>query len=50
MVSPDGAPVDEAAWLYDQAFALFAMAQAARVLPERKAELVGKAHDLRRAG
>ena len=35
VVAPDGAPVDEAAWLYDQAFALFALAQAARVLPER---------------
>jgi len=39
LVAPDGAPVNEATWLYDQAFALFALAQAARVLPER--------HDLR---
>ncbi len=49
VVSPDGAPVDDAAWLYDQAFALFAMAQAAQVLPERQAKLTGMAHDLRRA-
>ena len=31
VVSPKGAVVDDAAWLYDQAFALFAMAQATRV-------------------
>jgi mannose/cellobiose epimerase-like protein (N-acyl-D-glucosamine 2-epimerase family) len=30
VVSPEGAVVDDAAWLYDQAFALFAMAQATR--------------------
>ncbi len=35
LVAPDGAPMDETAWLYDQAFALFALAQAARALPER---------------
>jgi mannose-6-phosphate isomerase len=35
LVAPDGASVDEAAWLYDQAFALFALAQAWRVMPER---------------
>lgn len=49
VVAPDGSPVDDKAWLYDQAFALFAMAQAAGALPERKAELAGKAHALRRA-
>ena len=31
VVSPDGSVVDGDAWLYDQAFALFAMAQATRV-------------------
>lgn len=35
VVAPDGASVDETAWLYDQAFALFALAQAAQALPER---------------
>jgi len=48
VVAPDGSPVDEAAWLYDQAFALLAMAKAAQVLPERKADLLGKAHAIRR--
>lgn len=35
VVSPEGTPVDDAAWLYDQAFALFALARAAHMLPER---------------
>jgi mannose-6-phosphate isomerase len=48
VVAPDGAVVDDAAWLYDQAFALFAMAQAARVLPERT-DLRPTAHALREA-
>jgi mannose-6-phosphate isomerase len=33
-VSPDGAPVDENVALYDQAFVLFSMAQAARALKD----------------
>ncbi len=48
VVAPDGAVVDDAAWLYDQAFALFAMAQAGRALPERT-DLHPTAHALRRA-
>jgi mannose-6-phosphate isomerase len=35
MVAPDGVPVDERANLYDQAFALFGLAAAYTVLPER---------------
>lgn len=46
VVAPDGSPVDEAAWLYDQAFALFAMAQAAHALPEQRADLAAKARAL----
>ncbi len=38
-VSPAGSIVDDSAWLYDQAFALFAFAQASRTLPERRSEL-----------
>jgi len=36
-VRPGGAPADETVMLYDQAFALFAMAMAYKVLPERAA-------------
>ncbi len=49
VVAPDGSPVDEAAWLYDQAFALFAMAQASSAISERRDELLGAANALRRA-
>ena len=49
VVSPEGAPVDEAAWLYDQAFALFAMAQAARALPAQRDALRVRAGDLLQA-
>jgi mannose-6-phosphate isomerase len=34
-VAPDGSPVDETAVLYDQAFALFAMAMVRRASPDR---------------
>lgn len=44
-VYPDGSPVEGVAELYDQAFALFAFAEARRHLPER-ADLTGRAHDL----
>lgn len=46
VVSSKGEPVDEAAWLYDQAFALFAMAQAARALPAQRGALCARARDL----
>jgi mannose-6-phosphate isomerase len=49
VVAADGSPVDDSAWLYDQAFALFALAQAGRVLPERLAELKARALILRAA-
>jgi len=45
IVAPDGQAVDDRAWLYDQAFALFATAQAARVLPGRS-DLRATAHSL----
>jgi mannose-6-phosphate isomerase len=45
LVSPEGAAIDESTWLYDQAFALFATAQAARAMPERK-DLNATAHTL----
>ena len=35
LVAADGAPADETAMLYDQAFSLLALASAARALPER---------------
>jgi mannose-6-phosphate isomerase len=44
-VKADGAVADDAAVLYDQAFALFALAMAYRVLPER-GELIVEAQDL----
>jgi mannose-6-phosphate isomerase len=44
-VKADGAIADDTAVLYDQAFALFALAMAYRVLPER-GELVVEAKDL----
>jgi mannose-6-phosphate isomerase len=34
LVRPDGSPADDTVWIYDQAFALFAMAEAARVSPD----------------
>jgi mannose-1-phosphate guanylyltransferase/mannose-6-phosphate isomerase len=43
LVGEDGAPVDETAMLYDQAFALFAFAWAARVLPGRAEVLADEA-------
>ena len=42
-VARDGAPVDETAVLYDQAFFLFAGAAAARAFPERCGALEGQA-------
>ena len=46
VVAPDGSPLDDNAWLYDQAFALFAMAQATRAMPGRT-DLVELARALR---
>ncbi len=43
LVTPDGAPLNDAALLYDQAFVLIARAAAARVLPERRRELEAEA-------
>ncbi len=39
LVGPNGESLDETADLYDQAFALFALAAAAKVLPERAEEV-----------
>jgi mannose-6-phosphate isomerase len=38
LVHEDGSPADDAVWLYDQAFALLAFAEAAQSLPNRKGE------------
>ena len=38
-IAADGAPADETAMLYDQAFALLALATAAKALPERAVDL-----------
>ncbi len=35
-VHADGSPADDAVWLYDQAFALLALNEASRALPERR--------------
>jgi mannose-1-phosphate guanylyltransferase/mannose-6-phosphate isomerase len=35
LVAPDGAPLDDTAMVYDQAFVLLALAQAAEVMPDR---------------
>jgi mannose/cellobiose epimerase-like protein (N-acyl-D-glucosamine 2-epimerase family) len=42
LVHADGSPADDTVWLYDQAFALLALAQASRALPHRD-DLSGKA-------
>ena len=46
MAAPDGAPLEEAALLYDQAFVLIALAAAARAMPERRRGLEAKAVEL----
>jgi mannose-1-phosphate guanylyltransferase/mannose-6-phosphate isomerase len=43
LVHADGSPADDTAMLYDQAFALFAMAWTARSLPERAERLADQA-------
>lgn len=43
LASPDGRLIDDSFDLYNQAFALFAMAQVARTYPTRAAEMEGKA-------
>jgi len=43
-VHADGAPADDAVWLYDQAFALLAMAEAWQAIPARRGELAASAH------
>ena len=48
LVSPDGAPLDETATLYDQAFAMLAMAALHRADPGR-GDLAGEANALRQA-
>ena len=45
-VTPDGAPLEEAALLYDQAFVLIALAAAARAMPERRRTLEARAVEL----
>ena len=35
LVHPDGTPADDTVWLYDQAFALLALSEACKALPER---------------
>ena len=35
LVHADGSPADDTAWLYDQAFALLALSEAAKTFPER---------------
>lgn len=48
LVAPDGAPLDNSAWLYDQAFALLGLA-AARSLPGSDPALETHAHGLLKA-
>lgn len=43
LVASDGSVLDDTAVLYDQAFALYALAEAARVLPRRLPELEARA-------
>ncbi len=38
LVEEDGTPADDTVWLYDQAFALLALAEASQAIPERKNE------------
>ena len=45
-VNADGSPNDDATFLYDQAFALFAMAAVAKAVPERRAEMARDANAL----
>ncbi|MGC1301260.1 MAG: AGE family epimerase/isomerase [Caulobacteraceae bacterium] len=45
-VNADGSPADEATFLYDQAFALFAMAAVAKAVPERREALAQDAYTL----
>jgi mannose/cellobiose epimerase-like protein (N-acyl-D-glucosamine 2-epimerase family) len=45
-VNIDGSPADDATYLYDQAFALFAMAAVAKAVPERRAEMARDANAL----
>jgi mannose-6-phosphate isomerase len=49
LVDVDGAMIDDTATLYDQAFALYALAEAARALPGRRTELEAIAHEARAA-
>jgi len=49
LVDAAGAPVDETAILYDQAFVLLALASAARAVPGRAAALAAEARALERA-
>ena len=46
LAATDGAPLDETALLYDQAFVLIALAAAARALPERRRALETQAGEL----
>jgi len=45
-VNADGSPADDTAWVYDQAFALFAFAAVAKAVPERRDELAREASAL----
>ena len=49
LVAPDGSVLDDTAVLYDQAFALYAMAEAGRALPHRLPELEAHALGIRAA-
>ncbi|WP_026619979.1 mannose-6-phosphate isomerase Pmi [Ensifer sp. WSM1721] len=48
LADADGQIIDPSFDLYNQAFALLAFAYLAEVLPERKAEMIGRSDDLRR--
>jgi mannose-6-phosphate isomerase len=49
LVAPDGAPLDDTAMVYDQAFVLFALAAAAKAMPDMAGQLRREAAGLLRA-
>ncbi len=44
LVHEDGTPADDTVWLYDQAFALLALAEASKAIAEREGEFRDMAH------
>lgn len=46
-VEAEGARINDETWLYDQAFALFALAEAARITPDRAGVLAARSHAVR---